>query len=1011
MRKLGFTRKIGFIIGIIVLLMAVMPVSDSLPAQAAEPPPPVPQEAPKLPPLQEPPPVVDGHGTGFIAPTMDLSHITGQRMPDGSLVGESPVAAPPVSFDWRTQGKVTSVKDQGSCGSCYAFASIGNVESKILIDTNTTNITNPVNFSENNAKSCSWRAINNWTDFWGWRWGDCCGGDYRILASLFSQKGIVRETHDPYVPANTSCNSSCPYNKTLLDWRIISSNVTPNTTALKNYIMTYGPVYTSVFVDSGQGFNATYDGSYTFNYTSSGTNHAVLIVGWSNNLTPDQQTGLPGDGWIVKNSWGAGWGDNGYFYIHYGAANIGMWSSFMHSWQDYDNNGGIMYYDEDCWDASWGWGPPANFTAWGLCNFTPTNNTNATRVEFWTTDATTDVDIYIYDDFNVATKSLSKLLVSQLDYSFTEAGYHSVPLNASLPLTAGDDVIVVINFTNSVTCFPVPSDPNGPHETKRTYMSLDGSNGSWYDMGQLYADDVAIRLRTSVPSLNCTCGDICVNTTGWWRNGGTFNASATPIQSAVNNATGGDTICVKDGNYSENVDVNTANLTIKSENGSANCVVNATNSSAHVFSVTADWVNITGFTVENATGNSKAGVYLSSAGHCNISNNNATNNDMGIYLSSSSGNTVTGNNMTGGRYGFCLTSSSNNNTVTGNNANSNTDFGMYLAYLSNNTVTGNNVTGATRGIYLFHCDDGNRLTGNTVNSSNVSGITLYESSNNTLTGNNATHNSRGISLESSSSNNTLRDNSAWNNTNRGIYLSSSSNNTIYNNYFDNTANVFDNGNNVWNTTNTTGPNIVGGPYIGGNYWSDYNGSDANGDGFGDTPHDIIGGSNKDYLPLVVPTGATLEGHVNLQGLPATNVTVRFFAPNTTTENLTMRTHTSTDSSGNFTIGNITPGSYDVAVKGSTSLSNLESGVNLTAGGTTYTEFGAFAEGDTNGDDFVESSDFAALSYAWLSRPGDGNWYAGADFSRDNIIDASDFAALSYYWLNRGDCYGWAGDWT
>ena len=92
-------RKIGFILGIIVLLMAVMPigvpVSDSIPAQAAEPPPPVPQEIPKLPPPQEPLPVIDGHGTGARAPEMDLSYITGQRMPDGSMVGGAPVGQPP----------------------------------------------------------------------------------------------------------------------------------------------------------------------------------------------------------------------------------------------------------------------------------------------------------------------------------------------------------------------------------------------------------------------------------------------------------------------------------------------------------------------------------------------------------------------------------------------------------------------------------------------------------------------------------------------------------------------------------------------------------------------------------------------------------------------------------------------------------------------------------------------------------------------------------------------------
>jgi len=159
------------------------------------------------------------------------------------------------------------------------------------------------------------------------------------------------------------------------------------------------------------------------------------------------------------------------------------------------------------------------------------------------------------------------------------------------------------------------------------------------------------------------------------------------------------------------------------------------------------------------------------------------------------------------------------------------------------------------------------------------------------------------------------------------------------------------------------------------------------------------------------TTATLEGHVGLKGLPATNITVRFFAPNTTTENVTMKTHTSTDSSGNFTIGNLTPGTYDVAVKGSTSLSNLESGVSLTAGNTTYREFGVLLEGDAIGDDYVDAGDFGILNGAWLSWPGQPNWDARADFSRDSYIDASDFGLLSENWLKWGDCFGWPGGWT
>ena len=988
MRKLRFTRKLGFIIGIIVLLMAVMPlgvpVSDSLPAQAAEPPPPVPQEAPRLPPPQEPPPVIDGHGTGFIPPAMDLSYPKGQGMPDGSMVGESPVGQPPpASFDWRTQNKVTPVWDQGGCGSCYAFAAIANVESKILIDTNTTNITNPVNFSENNAKECNWRELNNFQNPPGTPWGSCDGGSYHMLASLFSQKGIVDETNDPYVPVDVVCNSTCPYNKTLLDWREISRNWIPNTTALKNYIMTYGPVYTALYADSSQGFDGTYDGSYTFNYTSSGTNHAVLIVGWSNNLPPDQVTNQTGDGWIVKNSWGAGWGAAGYFYIRYGAANIGMWSSSIRSWQDYDNNGGIMYYDDDCWDASWGWGPPANFTAWGLCNFTPTNNTYATRVEFWTTDATTDIDIYIYDDFYPSTTSLSTLLRSQLNYSFTEAGYHSVPLSSPLPLTAGDDVIVVINFTNSVTCYPVPTDPNGPWVTNLTYMSLTGANGSWTDMGVFTNDDVAIRLRTSVPSLNCTCGDICVSTTGWWRDGGIFNASSTPIQDAVNNATGGETICVKDGNYSENVDVNTANLTIQSENGTANCVVNATNLNDHVFCVTANWTNITGFTVENATGSNMAGIYLGSVQHCNISSNNATNNCYGIYLSWS-----------------------NNNDLTHNTANLNTQRGICLYSSSSNTLTNNTAWNNWFGIYLFSSSN-NNLTDNTANLNDDYGIYLSSSSNNTLASDTANSNYDGIRLESSSNNNTLTNNTASNNTEYGICLVSLSNNVIYNNYFNNTNNAWDNGNNTWNTTNSTGPNIVWGPYIGGNYWSDYTGNDTNGDGFGDTelPYNCTGNitNGGDYLPLIL-TAATLEGNVTFPGRGSPpddswieNFTVRFFqgGSEVRADNVT------TNSSGYFNITGIDPGTYNISIKNSTCLCKLEPNVTLTAGNTTVVDFGTTREGDCNGDDWVTLEDRSLLYAGWdTTNVIQGGHYC--DLNRDGWLTLEDRSLMYANWDQGGD---------
>jgi len=168
----------------------------------------------------------------------------------------------------------------------------------------------------------------------------------------------------------------------------------------------------------------------------------------------------------------------------------------------------------------------------------------------------------------------------------------------------------------------------------------------------------------------------------------------------------------------------------------------------------------------------------------------------------------------------------------------------------------------------------------------------------------------------------------------------------------------------------------------------------------------------DYAVVVSPITATLQGHVDLQGLPATNVTVRFFDPGT--QNQTMKKYNSTDASGNFTISGLTVGTYDVAVKGQTSLSNLVTGVDLSVPGRT--DFGALLEGDalSSNDDYIDFSDYGPLSDAWLSYPGCTPplyWDANVDFSRDDYIDFSDYGPLSDNWLKWGDCFGWPGDWN
>ncbi|MGB7001127.1 MAG: NosD domain-containing protein [Halobacteriota archaeon] len=120
------------------------------------------------------------------------------------------------------------------------------------------------------------------------------------------------------------------------------------------------------------------------------------------------------------------------------------------------------------------------------------------------------------------------------------------------------------------------------------------------------------------------------------------------IQWAVNKATAGDTIIVRDGTYTENIVVN-KRLTIRSENGYA--TVQAANTSDHVFEVTADYVNISGFMVKKS---SCAGISLKDRNHCNISNNKVSNNSCGISLENSSNNFIMNNIASNNARGGCV---------------------------------------------------------------------------------------------------------------------------------------------------------------------------------------------------------------------------------------------------------------------------------------------------------------------------------------------------------------------
>jgi parallel beta-helix repeat protein len=256
--------------------------------------------------------------------------------------------------------------------------------------------------------------------------------------------------------------------------------------------------------------------------------------------------------------------------------------------------------------------------------------------------------------------------------------------------------------------------------------------------------------------------------------------------------------------------------------------------------------------------------------------NTANGNDFGIYLISSNKNDLNGNTVSGNTDGIRL-AYSEYNKITNNNASGNTD-GIWLEYSNYNNLSGNNADdNSGAGIYLWGYNDHNNLTGNTARGNGGVGIGLLLSSYNTLSSNDVSGNTQNGTYLDSSSNNDLNGNHLSGNTQYGISLMyGSSTNTIYNNYFNNNANVFidsESTGNTWNVTPTAGPNIVGGPYIGGNYWAQPDGQGWSqnhtdiGNGFAEPYHitapygstsqvfgnGVIHTNNIDYHPLVLPT--------------------------------------------------------------------------------------------------------------------------------------------------------------
>jgi len=407
----------------------------------------------------------EGPALGYIPPPLDLSHLVSPPLEDHDLV-----AAPPSYYDLRYQGKLTSVKDQGNCGSCWAFATYGSLESALLPN-------EYWDFSENNLKNKH-----------GWDPTHCAGGNALMsMAYLARWDGPIYEADDPYNPLSNVSPSGLTVRKHFQEASIIPKRAgSLDNNAIKQAVMTYGALYTAFY------WNAYYYHSMNYAYYYSGSinaNHAVAIVGWDDNFDKSKfSIPPPGNGaFIIKNSWGPSWGENGFFYLSYYDSRMGAENVGFHGAEPTSNYDYIHQYDPLGWSASGGYGTT---TAWFANIFTPIANEELKAVGFYTGSLNAPYEIYIYS--NVTSGPRSGTLAGSKSGTISSVGYHTISFDVPISIAFGQKFSVVVKLTTPGYNYPIPLEyPVSGYTSKaaanagESYKSSDGN--TWEDITTSWA--------------------------------------------------------------------------------------------------------------------------------------------------------------------------------------------------------------------------------------------------------------------------------------------------------------------------------------------------------------------------------------------------------------------------------------------------------------------------------------------------------------------------------------------
>ncbi len=341
---------------------------------------------------------------------------------------------------------LTPIRDQGQCGVCWVFAGIGALEGSY-------GESSQLDFSEDQMKHTHGFDTSPSS-------GACSGGNiWMIMGYMSSFRGLIVEAEDPYddSPHSQYC-PTCKPSKYVDNIILVPArrNTNDNET-IKNIIYNQKkPLYASVQVgsgSSGESADSTYESStHSFLITRSGApaNHAIVIVGWDDSYVAQGQRGA----FIVRNSWGSGVGDKGYYYFPYADTTIGFGSlAYM---EDIADNSFIFdrLYSHDEFGSVYSFTQDSGVEIANV--FQVDRDEDLIGASYYIEDSGTDIAIEVHKVLSqnpLVTQKIGNTLVNEVGKI---RGYYTSKFPKAVKIAASEKFAIVLRYSHSSASVMLP---------------------------------------------------------------------------------------------------------------------------------------------------------------------------------------------------------------------------------------------------------------------------------------------------------------------------------------------------------------------------------------------------------------------------------------------------------------------------------------------------------------------------------------------------------------------------